>query len=420
MSKTFHSFKLYNFRLIFTAALFSSIGMWLQVFSQDWLVLTELTDRDMTQVGIITAVQFLPQLLFAPIAGVVADRIDRRRFLQFSQLTGGFFALTLGSLIVTGWVQLWHVYVMAFLVGTLGAFEGPARMSFVSDVVPKSSLPNAVSLNSTAFHTARMLGPASAGFIIDYFGTGWVFLLAGMLYTIPPLAFSLIRKAELIPREPIKREKGQIIEGFRYVKQRPEMQIVLLVMAVVAGLGLNLQMTSAFMATEVYDKAASEYGIFGSFIAIGAIFGSLAAARRSVSRLRTVILFAGIFGIAETVLALAPTFTTFILIAIPVGFSSLTLLISANVYMQLASEEHIRGRILALYGMIFLGVSPICSPFVGWVASTFGARWSILVGSLSCIVVSLIAALWEYQVRKAQGFTPRLLPAYSRSFNSQN
>ncbi|MDO5060025.1 MAG: MFS transporter [Actinomycetaceae bacterium] len=419
MSKTFHSFKLYNFRLIFTAALFSSIGMWLQIFSQDWLVLTELTDRDMTQVGIITAVQFLPQLLFAPISGVVADRIDRRRFLQFCQLTGGFLALSLGTLIVTGWVQLWHVYVMAFLVGTLGSFEGPARMSFVSDVVPKSSLPNAVSLNSTAFHTARMIGPASAGFIIDYFGTGWVFLLAGTLYTIPPLAFSFIRKSELIPREPIKKEKGQIAEGFRYVKQRPEMQIVLLVMAVVAGLGLNLQMTSAFMATEVYDKAASEYGIFGSFIAVGAILGSLAAARRSVSRLRTVILFAGIFGVAETILALAPTFTTFILIAIPVGFCSLTLLISANVYMQLAAEEHIRGRILALYGMIFLGVSPVCSPFIGWVASTFGARWSILVGSLSCMAISVVAAIWAYRVRKRQGITPRLFDGPLRRLQRQ-
>ncbi|MCS4484748.1 MFS transporter [Gleimia sp. 6138-11-ORH1] len=408
MSKTFHSFKLYNFRLIFTAALFSSIGMWLQIFSQDWLVLTQLTNRDMTQVGLITAVQFLPQLLFAPFSGVVADRVNRRRFLQFCQATGGILSLTLGTLIVTGWVQLWHVYVMAFLVGSLGAFEGPARMSFVSEVVPKTSLPNAVSLNSTAFHAARMVGPASAGFIIDFAGTGWVFLIAGLLYTIPPVAFFFIREADLIPRTVLRKEKGQIIEGFRYVRQRPEMQIVLLVIAVVAGLGLNLQMTSAFMATNVYDKAASEYGIFGSFIATGAIIGSLAAARRSSSRLRTVIVAAGVFGVAETLLALAPTFTTFILLAIPVGFSSLTLLISANVFMQLAAEEHIRGRVLALYGMIFLGVSPVCSPFIGWVATYFGPRWSILVGSLSCIFISIVAALWAYRFRKSQGITPRL------------
>lgn len=408
MSRTFHSFVHFNFRLIFVAALFSSTGMWLQVFAQDWLVLTELTDYDATAVGAITAIQFLPQLFFAPWAGLVADRVNRRRLLQFAQVSGGLLSLCLGTLIVSGWVQLWHVYAMAFILGTLGAFEGPARMAFVSEVVPRSSLPNAVGLNSMAFHSARMIGPAAAGFIIDWVGTGWVFLLAGCLYVFPPVAFALIRTSELIPRETLKKQKGQIREGIRYVRQRTEIKIVLLVVAIVAGLGLNLQMTSAFMATEVYQKAASEYGIFGTFIAIGAVFGSVMAARRTTPRLRTVIGAAGAFGVAETLLGLAPTFNGFIVLAIPVGFLSLTLITSANVYVQFAAEEQIRGRVLALYGMVFLGVSPVCAPFIGWVAEVFGARWSILAGSLSCIAVSIVAAAWAYRFRLSQGLQPQL------------
>lgn len=402
MSKTFYSMRLFNFRLVFLATLFSATGMWLQVFAQDWLVLTELTDRDATQVGYITAMQFLPQLLFAPWAGVVADRVNRRRLLQMCQVGGGLLAATLGILVVTGAIRLWHVYVVAFVLGTVSSFEGPARMAFVSEVVPETSLPNAVGLNAMAFHSARMVGPASAGFIIDAVGTGWVFLLTGMLYTVPALAFVFIRSSELVKRQRLKKEKGQIREAIAYVRQRREIQIVLLVVAVVAGLGLNLQMTSAFMATQVYGKAASEYGIFGTFIALGAVIGSFVAARRTTPRLRTVVLAAGAFGVGETLLALAPSFHTFVLLAIPVGFMSLTLLTSANVYVQLAAEERIRGRVIALYGMIFLGVSPICSPFIGWVAQYAGARWSILVGSLSCIVVSLVAGLWAFWMRRRQ------------------
>ncbi|EEH64521.1 transporter, major facilitator family protein [Gleimia coleocanis DSM 15436] len=414
MSRTFQSFSIFNFRLVFTAAIFSATGMWFQVFAQDWLVLTELTNHDMAQVGYITAVQFTPQLLFAPWAGVVADRVNRRRMLQCCQITGGVLAATMGTLIVTGMIHLWHVYLLAFLLGTLGSFEGPARMSFVSEVVPRKNLPNAVGLNSVAFHSARMIGPATAGIIIDATGTGWVFIVASFLYLIPPTAFAFMRREELLPRQRIQKEKGQIKEAIAYVKQRPEIQMVLLVAAVVAGLGLNLQMTSAFMATDVYNKAASEYGIFGTFIAIGGVSGALLAARRTTPRLRTVIMAAGLFGVAETILALAPSFTTFVLIAIPVGLFSLTFITSANVYVQLAAEEHIRGRVLALYGMIFLGVSPLCSPLIGWIAEHVGARWSILVGSLSCILIAVVVASWAYRYRLSQGIKPELFEILKR------
>lgn len=409
MSKTFYSLRLFNFRLIFAATFFSATGMWMQVFAQDWLVLTELTHNDATQVGYITAMQFLPQLLFAPWAGVIADRMNRRRLLQVCQLTSGSLAILLGTLVVSGNIRLWHVYLVAFALGTSSSFEGPARWAFISEVVEQTSLPNAVGLNSVAFHSARMVGPAAAGFIIDAVGTGWVFLITGTLYTVPALAIVFMRVSELIPRQRLEKKRGQIREGISYVRQRSEIKIVLLVLAVLAGLGLNLQMTSAFMATQVYDKAASEYGIFGTFIAMGAVMGAVVAARRSKPRLRTVIFATGAFGVGETLLALAPTFTVFVLLAIPVGFLSLTTLTSANVYVQLAAEDHIRGRVLALYGMIFLGVSPVCSPFVGWIAQVMGARWSILVGSLSCIAVAVVAAAWAYRFRLSQGVKLSLL-----------
>ncbi|RRC95886.1 MFS transporter [Schaalia canis] len=408
MSRTFQSFAIGNYRLLFAGILFAAVGMWMQILAQDWLVLTELTDHDATQVGIVTALQFLPQLILSPWAGLLADRVDRRRLLYVTQLASAASALVLGLLVISGIVQLWHVYLLALVVGTVSSLDGPARMTFVSEVVPKTHLANAVGLNATAFHSARLVGPAVAGFVIDWAGTGWVFIINAALYIVPPATLALMKASEFQPRTVTPKAKGQIREGIAYVRSRPEIIMVFLAVAVVAGLGLNLQMTSAFMATEVYNKQASEYGILGSFIAIGGVLGSLIAARRRAPRLRTVVLAAAGFGIAETALALAPTFEAFMLLAIPTGFMSLTMMTSANALVQLTADEHIRGRVMSLYGMIFLGTSPICSPFVGWVAEALGARWSILVGSLSSIAVAIVVGIWAYLWRKSQGITPTL------------
>lgn len=408
MSRTFQSFAIANYRLLFTGILFAAVGMWMQVLAQDWLVLTELTDHDASQVGIVTALQFLPQLALAPWAGLLADRIDRRRLLYITQLSSAASALILGLLVITGVVQLWHVYILAFVVGTVSSLDGPARMTFVSEVVPKTHLANAVGLNATAFHSARLIGPALAGFVIDWAGTGWVFIINAALYVVPPVTLLLMNATEFQPRTVMPKAKGQIREGVAYVRNRPEITMVFLAVAIVAGLGLNLQMTSAFMATEVYNKHASEYGILGSFIAIGGVLGSLMAARRRAPRLRTVVLAAAGFGLAETALALAPTFKAFMVLSIPTGFMALTMMTSANALVQLSVDESIRGRVMSLYGMIFLGMNPICAPFVGWVAEVFGARWSILVGSLSSIAVAIIVGIWAYLWRKSQGITPRL------------
>lgn len=360
----------------------------------DWLVLTELTEHSGTQVGIVTALQFLPVLLFTAWAGVLADRLDRRRLVQSCQAVVALVALIVGALVVSGYAQLWQIYVLAFVSGVASAIEMPARQAFVSELVPQESVPNAVALNSTAFNTARLIGPAMAGFVIQWVGTGWVFLANALLLMAPIAALAFIRTEELLVRKRLPRAKGQFREGVRYVRHRPDIVLVLVVVTVIGGLGLNFQLTSAMMATEVFGKEAGEYGMLSSVLAIGSLSGSLVAARRQRPRLRTIIGAAGAFGLAELALGLAPSYWIFAACAIPTGFATITMLNSANTYIQMSTPEAFRGRVLALYSAIFLGTTPVGSPFIGWVGEAFGARWSLLVGAIACIAIAVAGAAW--------------------------
>ena len=394
MSRTFHSLRYFNFRLWFFGNIIASTGMWMQRVAQDWLVLTVLTKNSGTQVGVVTALQFLPILLLSPWAGLLADRLNRRALLQAMQLANALLGLILGVLILTNTAQLWHVYVLALLGGVAGAIDSPARQAFVSELVPAQSLSNAVGLNSTAFNAARLLGPAVSGLLIDAIGTGWVMIVTAVAFFAPVLTLALMRSADLVPRKVVKRSPGQIREGVSYVKNRPDIVLILVIVAVVSGLGMNFQLTSALMATEVYGKAAGEYGILGSFMAVGALTGSLLAARRAQPRLRLIVSGAAIYGLLEIVLALAPTYESFAVLAIPTGLAMLTMVTAANATIQITTEESIRGRVMALYSMIFMGATPIGSPFIGWVGEQFGARWSILVGGGASLAIGVIAGVW--------------------------
>ena len=394
MSRTFHSLRYFNFRLWFFGNIIASTGMWMQRVAQDWLVLTVLTQNSGTQVGVVTALQFLPILLLSPWAGLLADRLNRRALLQAMQLANAFLGLILGVLILTNTAQLWHVYVLALLGGVAGAIDSPARQAFVSELVPPVSLSNAVGLNSTAFNAARLIGPAVSGLLIDAIGTGWVMIVTAVAFFAPVLTLALMRSADLVPRKVVKRSPGQIREGVSYVKNRPDIVLILVIVAVVSGLGMNFQLTSALMATEVYGKAAGEYGILGSFMAVGALSGSLLAARRAQPRLRLIVSGAAIYGLLEIVLALAPTYESFAVLAIPTGLAMLTMVTAANATIQITTDETVRGRVMALYSMIFLGATPIGSPFIGWVGEQFGARWSILVGGGASLAVGVIAGVW--------------------------
>ena len=358
MSATFASLRYVNYRYWFAATLIASTGTWLQRVAQDWYVLTVLTDHDSSQVGIVTALQFLPIILFSAWAGVLADRIPGRRLLQCTQTGVGLVSLVIGVVVLTGTGELWHQYILAFISGTISAVDTPARQAFVGELVPQDKMANAVALNATAFHTARLIGPASAGFFIDWWGVGPVFLIDAGMFAAPVIALALMRADRLYPRTLIPRARGQLRESVAYVHGRTDIRIILALIVVVSALGMNFQMTSALMATTVFGKAAGSFGILSTFMAFGSILGSTGAARR-VPRLRTILLGAAFYGTAEILLGLAPSYWWFALLSIPTGFGMLTMNTSANALVQTRTDPDKRGRVMALYSLVFLGATPI-------------------------------------------------------------
>ena len=394
MSPTFHSFRYVNYRLWFAGAFVANIGTWMQRVAQDWLVLTVLTDDSGVAVGITTALQFGPSLFLSAWAGLLADRLDRRKLLMATQGAMGALAGALGLLVLLGHAELWHVYVFAFLLGCVSAIDGPARQTFVADMVPGERLSNAVSLNSASFNAARMIGPGLAGLLIAWVGTGWVFAINAVSFAATILALARMRLDQLQPVPHAERGKGQIREAARYVRNRTDILVVMVVVGVVSTFGLNFQLTSAVMARTEFGKGPGEYGILGSILAIGSLTGALLAARRERPRVRLVVGSALAFGVATGVMALMPTYELYALSSIPVGFASLTMLTAANATIQMSTTPAMRGRVMALYIIVFLGATPIGSPVVGWVAETFGARWSIGVGSIASLLVGAAAAAW--------------------------
>jgi MFS family permease len=394
VSPTFDSFRHVNYRLWFAGALVANIGTWMQRIAQDWLVLTVLTNDSGIAVGFTIALQFAPILVLSPYAGLLADRVDRRRLLQVTQFAQGVLAAGLGLLVLSGYVQLWHVYVFAALLGCVAAVDAPARQTFVADMVPPERLSNAVGLNSASFNAARLIGPGLAGLLIAAVGTGWVFIINAVTFAATIVALAKMRSDEMQPREPARRGKGQIREGVAYVRGRSDILVVMVVVGVVSTFGLNFQLTSAMMARVEFGKGPQEYGILGSVLAIGSLTGAILAARRRRPRVRLVIASAGAFGVATAVLALMPTYPLFVLACIPVGLTSLTMMTAANSTLQLSTDPAMRGRVMALYMVVFLGATPVGSPVVGWIAETFGPRYAIGIGSVSALVVSLAAAIW--------------------------
>ncbi|WP_156251677.1 MFS transporter [Pseudactinotalea terrae] len=395
MSTTFASLNIRNYRIWFFGALVANVGTWMQRIAQDWLVLTELTDHDGFAVGVVTGLQFAPAVVLTPIAGILADRFDPRKILIVTQALLGVLAAVLGALVLSGHAELWHVYALALGLGVVSALDAPARQVFVSELVPAERLGNAVSLNSASFNAARLIGPGIAGLAIAAVGTGWVFLINAASFAFTIAAMLAMRPAELekIPRAP--RAPGALRAGVRYVRGRSDIVVILIVLFVVAAFGLNFQLTSAVMATEVFHRDADGYGILGSILAIGSLAGALLSARRVRPRVRLVVGAAFGFGVSSALMALAPTYVLFAIATIPVGFFSLTMITSANAAIQLSTDPEMRGRVMSLYVLVLFGATPIGSPIVGWVAETWGGRWSILVGAISTIAVAVAAAAWS-------------------------
>ena len=395
MSPTFRALHVHNYRLYAAGGLVSNTGTWMQRVAQDWLVV-QLAANDGTALGITTGLQFLPALLLSPYAGLIADRVPKLWLLRITQSVMAVTALLLGALAISGQVEVWHVYVLAFVFGTGSAFDAPARQSFVSEMVGPDDLSNAVGLNSASFNAARLLGPAVAGLLIGAFGggvmaTGWVIVLNAVSYGAVLIALGAMDQSELHPsvREP--RQKGQILDAVRYLRGRPDLLLIFSIVFFTGTFGLNFQMTSALMATQVFDKGATEYGILGSIMAIGSLTGALLAARRTRIRLRLVVGAALTFGVVEIAAGLMPSYLAYALIIPLLGLTALTLITAANTTVQLATAPGLRGRVMALYLMVFMGGTPLGSPFIGWLGEQFGARWT-LIGGGSITLLGVIGA----------------------------
>ncbi|MCQ9164999.1 MFS transporter [Arthrobacter sp. STN4] len=389
----FRALKVFNYRLWVTGALVSNIGTWMQRVAQDWLVLTILTHNSGTAAGITTGLQFLPIVFLGPFAGLLGDRVNKRKLLLCTQTAMGLCALLLGLLVVTNTVQLWHVYVLAFLLGVASAFDAPSRQAFVSEVVSKEDVPNAVALNSASFNLARLAGPGVAGLVIALFGTGPAFLINAASFVAVIFSLWRMRVSELQPVVRVPRGKGQIREGFRYIRQRPDLMMIMGLVFMVGTFGMNFQITNALMATTIFHLGPGEYGLLGSVMAIGTLAAALLAARRKTMRTMYIVGGALAFGVMVAIAAAMPSYALYALALVPVGLAALTFMNACNTTVQLTTDSAMRGRVLAVYMVVLQGGTPIGAPLVGWIATAFGARWSLGIGAVVAIVSGLAALI---------------------------
>ena len=330
----FRSLRLFNYRIWFIGALISNIGTWMQRTAQDWLVYDILTEQDAAAMGVVMALQLGPQLLLAPWAGLIADTYNRRKVLLATQVSMGMLGLGLGLLVLSGSAELWHVYAFALALGVVSAVDGPARQAFVSEVVSERDLPNADALNSASFNGARMVGPAVAGLLTVAVGPGVVFILNALTFGSMVVALLKMRAGELRVLPTAGHGKGRIKAGLRYVRLRPDIMMVMLAIFIVGTFGMNFAIYIAAMARTEFGRDAGIFGLLNSVMAIGSVAGALLSARRDRPRLRFVFGAAGAFGLACILSALAPTLELFALSLVPVGLFALTLMTSANAYVQ--------------------------------------------------------------------------------------
>ncbi|GHI90823.1 MULTISPECIES: MFS transporter [Streptomyces] len=387
----FASLKVRNYRLFFMGQVVSNIGTWMQRIAQDWLVLS-LTGSS-AAVGITTALQFLPMLLFGLYGGVLVDRWRKRPTLLGTQSAMAVTALALAVLTLTGHVQVWHVYVAAFAMGLATVLDNPARQSFVAELVGRDQLQNAVSLNSANFQSARLVGPAVAGLMITGVGTGWAFLANGLSFVAPLSCLLLMRARDLHAVRRSPRGKGQLREGLRYVAGRPELIWTITLVGFIGTFGFNFPVFLSAFADDVFDAGAGAYSLFNTLMAVGSLAGALLAARRGTARLRVLIAAALAFGALEIVSAAAPALWLFALLMVPIGVFSMTVNVTANTSIQMSTDPAMRGRVMALYMMVFLGGSPVGAPIVGWVTDTYGARAGFASGGAVAATAALVIGL---------------------------
>jgi MFS family permease len=379
------AFRHRNFRILYPANAASNIGGWVQRIAQDWLVL-ELTHSG-TYLGIVTALQFAPVWFVSLPGGALADRFNKRKVLMVTNSIAGFTSLALGLLVVTGTVQIWHVMTIAFVLGLADAIDKPVRQSFVSEMVGITDMPNAVSLNSANFNFGRLVGPALSGLLIAAFGTGPSFLINACAYIVVIIVMANIREAELF-REPRMPGPTTIREGLKYVMARPDLFVVMSVIFFVTTFGLNFQLFNALMATKVFNKGVTTFGLMGTIIAIGSLSAALFSPRIEKYRSTKFVIFSAFtFGFAIFIIAFMPTFITYMLMLPIAGAAALTTMIAANSTVQTNSDSAVRGRVMGIYQFVFLGGAPLVTPLLGLFSESFGIRHTITL----CAVITILA-----------------------------
>jgi MFS family permease len=377
----------------------SNIGTWSQRVAQDWLVL-ELTDKDAAMLGLVTAIQFLPAMLLSLYGGLLADRFNKRKLLILTNTGAALTSVILGLLVIAGSVQLWHVFVLALGLGVFTAIDSPIRVSFTSELVGKDDLANAVSLNSANFNVGRLVGPALSGYLIFFYGTGPSFLINTGTYVFMVATLLFLRDKDLhITSKPARDNK--LSEAFKYVKSRPDLMLVMLTVFFTTTFGLNFQIFIALMATKEFGMKADQFGALGSLLAVGSLTGAIVAARLEKSRTTKNILFgATLFGVLLMLSAYIPSPLLFALMLPIMGATALLTLISANTYVQSNTSNALRGRVMGIYLMIFMGGTPIGAPLIGFVAAAVGIRLTIVLCGLVLVVAAFLIR------RKFKGLEP--------------
>ncbi|TQS43230.1 MFS transporter [Cryptosporangium phraense] len=407
------SLRVRNYRLFAGGQIISLTGTWMQTTAQDWLVL-DLSHNSGTALGVITALQFTPVLLLTLWAGALADRLDKRKVLLATQLASMLLALGMGALVVTGSAQLWNVYVFALLLGTVNAFDTPVRQSFISEMVGPDRLPNAVSLNSATFNSARLLGPAVGGLVIAAVGVGPAFLINGATYVAVLVGLLAMRSSELITATQVARARGGVMEGLRFVRGRRDLLLVIAMMSVLGTLGMNFNLTLPLLAKVEFDVGPASFGLLSTAFAAGALLGALAGARRTTRpSARVVLSCAAAFGVLECAVAFTPTFGLACVVLLFVGLAFIAHNNAANARVQLGTPAHLRGRVMALYMLVFLGGTPIGSLIVGPISQHYGARVGLLIGGVATLLAAGFLAFARTRARR-RGTAPVAEPARPR------
>jgi MFS family permease len=399
-SGTFRSLRVRNYRLFFVGQLISMIGTWMQTVALGWLVYT-ITGSP-AQIGLITAVQFIPTLIGSIPGGLIADRFDKRKVLLFTQTAFAIQAVVLAGVAIGGVATLPVLYVLALVQGAITTIDNPTRQAFVTEMVGTGELANAVALNSAMFNVARILGPAIGGVLIEAVGTTTCFALNAVSFIAVIGGLLAMRKAELHLHAPPPRARGQLREGLRYAWEEPTLRLVLCMIALIGTFAMNFQVVLPVVAKQVFGGTAGTYGILSAFIGIGSLFGALVAASRARPTVRLLATSSFAFGVAMLLDAVAPSLALELVALVVTGAASITFMATANATLQLTSRPEMRGRVMAIYMLLFLGSTPIGGPLVGWISGQWGARWSLAIGGVSCVAAAALAVPRLRRVRRAR------------------